>query len=83
MEKVVDVTIARRRFGTLLDEVFHRGDTFTIKRKGKALAQIVPIEGYPSEQSMIRLKAEEKAAKIRLQQIRKPQQKTQKELAQI
>ncbi len=50
MEKVVDVAIARRQFGTLLDEVFHRGDTFTIKRQGKALAQIVPIKGYSCEE---------------------------------
>ncbi len=44
MERVIDVTAARRRLGTLLDEVFHRGDVVTIKRKGKALAKIVPIE---------------------------------------
>ncbi|SLM32979.1 hypothetical protein MTBBW1_830051 [Desulfamplus magnetovallimortis] len=44
MEKIVDVTAARRQFGTLLDEVFHKGDIFTIERKGKALARIVPID---------------------------------------
>jgi antitoxin (DNA-binding transcriptional repressor) of toxin-antitoxin stability system len=44
MEKVVDVTSARRQFGTILDEVFHKGDIFTIARKGKALAKIVPLE---------------------------------------
>ncbi|WP_462271454.1 type II toxin-antitoxin system Phd/YefM family antitoxin [Desulfobacter sp.] len=44
MEKIIDVTAARRQLGTLLDEVFHKGDIFTIKRKGKALARIVPIE---------------------------------------
>lgn len=44
MEKIVDVTAARRQFGTLLDEVFHKGDVFTIERKGKPLAMIVPLD---------------------------------------
>ena len=44
MERVIDVTAARRQFGTLLDEVFHKGDVVTIERKGKALAKIVPLE---------------------------------------
>ena len=44
MEKIVDVTVARRQFGTLLDDVFHKGDIFTIQRKGKALARIVPLD---------------------------------------
>ena len=44
MEKIVDATAARRQFGTLLDEVFHKGDIFTIQRKGKALARVVPLD---------------------------------------
>ena len=44
MERILDVTSARRQFGTLLDEVFHKGDTVIIARKGKALARLVPIE---------------------------------------
>ena len=44
MDRVIDVTAARRQFGTLLDEVFHKGDVVTIERKGKALAKIVPLE---------------------------------------
>ena len=43
MERMIDVTTARRQFGTLLDEVFHKGDVITIKRKGKPLARIVPL----------------------------------------
>ena len=43
MDRVIDVTTARRQFGTLLDEVFHKGDVVTIERKGKALARIVPL----------------------------------------
>ncbi|MCF6290721.1 MAG: type II toxin-antitoxin system Phd/YefM family antitoxin [Desulfobacterales bacterium] len=44
MERIIDVTTARRQFGTLLDEVFHKGDVVTIERKGKPLAKIVPLE---------------------------------------
>ncbi|WPD23464.1 MAG: type II toxin-antitoxin system Phd/YefM family antitoxin [Candidatus Electrothrix scaldis] len=44
MDRIIDVTTARRQFGTLLDEVFHKGDTVIIERKGKPLARIVPIE---------------------------------------
>ena len=43
MDKVIDVTSARRQFGTLLDEVYYKGDEFTIERKGKPLARIIPI----------------------------------------
>lgn len=53
MERVIDVTSARRQFGTLLDEVFHKGDVVTIERKGKPLARIIPIEevNYQKNQS--------------------------------
>jgi len=44
MERIIDVTAARRQLGTLLDEVFHKGDVVTIERKGKPLAKIVPLE---------------------------------------
>ena len=43
MEKVVDATIARRQLGTLLDEVYYKGDSIIIERKGKPLAKIVPL----------------------------------------
>ena len=48
MQKTIDVTTARRQFGTLLDQVFYRGDTITIERKGKPLAQLVPFENRES-----------------------------------
>ena len=53
MERTIDVTSARRKFGTLLDEVFHKGDVVTIERKGKPLAKIIPIEegNYEENQS--------------------------------
>lgn len=53
MERIIDVTTARRQFGTLLDEVFHKGDTVTISRKGKPLARIVPIENTHSQTEQI------------------------------
>lgn len=44
MERVMDVTTARRQFGTLLDEVFHKNDVVIIQRKGKSLAKLIPFE---------------------------------------
>ena len=52
MQRTIDVTTARRQFGTLLDEVFYKGDVITIERKGKPLARLVPAnsEGhYPAQ----------------------------------
>jgi prevent-host-death family protein len=49
MERVIDVTAVRRQLGTLLDEVFHKGDAVTVVRKGKPMARIVPLE-QPSPQ---------------------------------
>ncbi|MGD8263392.1 MAG: type II toxin-antitoxin system prevent-host-death family antitoxin [Desulfobacterales bacterium] len=43
MQRTVDVTTARRQFGTLLDEVFYKGDVITIERKGKPLARLIPV----------------------------------------
>ena len=66
MERTIDVTAARRQFGTLLDEVFHRGDVVTIERKGKPLAKMVPLDetnrqtlGHPSISSRQKLLLEE------------------------
>ena len=44
MKKIVDTTIASRQLGSLLDEVYYKGETIIIERKGKALAKIVPLE---------------------------------------
>ena len=49
MERIIDVTTARRQFGTLLDEVFYKKDIITIERKGKPLAQIIPFEDTNSQ----------------------------------
>ena len=49
MERTIDVTTARRQFGTLLDEVFYKGDIITIERKGKPLARIVPVNNANNE----------------------------------
>ena len=51
MERVIDVTTARRQLGTLLDEVFYKGEIITIERKGKPLAQIIPFEEASSHLS--------------------------------
>jgi prevent-host-death family protein len=55
MQRTIDVTSARRQFGTLLDEVFYKGDIITIERKGKPLARLVPanIEStHPTQPSL-------------------------------
>jgi prevent-host-death family protein len=51
MERVIDVTTARRQLGTLLDEVFYKGDIITIERKGKPLAKIIAVEETDSQLS--------------------------------
>lgn len=61
MERVLDVTMARRKLGTLLDEVYHRGDVVTIERKGKPLAKIVPMETSTTYVTGRRLSKEEQA----------------------
>ena len=56
MERVIDVTTARRQLGTLLDEVLtahlgYKGEIITIERKGKPLAQIIPFKEAASHLS--------------------------------
>ncbi len=40
----VSATDAARNFADLLDAVEHRGDSFTVVRRGKAIAQLVPVD---------------------------------------
>lgn len=61
MEKIVDVTAARRQFGTLLDEVFHKGEIFTIERKGKPLARIVPLDKFICQEENKTISLKQKA----------------------
>lgn len=53
MERVIDVTFARRQLGTLLDEVYHKKETITVQRKGKSLAKIIPLENQSGEENPI------------------------------
>lgn len=41
----VNATAAARNFADLLDAVEHRGERFTIVRRGKAVAQLEPVSG--------------------------------------
>ncbi len=59
MKRVIDVTTARRQFGTLLDEVFYKGDIITIERKGKPLAQIIPFAETDSQNSHLSFEQKE------------------------
>ena len=58
MQRIVDVTTARRQFGTLLDEVFYKGDVITIERKGKPLACLVPANSERHYQAQAPLDSE-------------------------
>jgi prevent-host-death family protein len=58
MQRIIDVTTARRQFGTLLDEVFYKGDVITIERKGKPLARLVPATTESHHQAQAPLYAE-------------------------
>ena len=58
MQRTIDVTTARRQFGTLLDEVFYRGDVITIERKGKPLARLVPATTESHHQTQALLSSE-------------------------
>ena len=42
---------ARKRFGQLLEEVYHRGDEVVIERAGKPMAVMVPIHSYEQWQA--------------------------------
>lgn len=46
MKKEVSATELRRKFGELLNGVYHNGDRLIVKRDNKPLAAIVPIEVY-------------------------------------
>ncbi len=50
MNKTLDITNVRQKFGTLVDEVFYKKDIITIKRKGRPLAQLVPIKDHADTQ---------------------------------
>ena len=41
----VSATEAARRFADLLDAVEHRGERFTIVRRGRAVAHLAPVAG--------------------------------------
>lgn len=41
----VTATDAARNFADLLDAIEHRGEHFTIVRRGKAIAQLEPVNG--------------------------------------
>jgi len=58
MQRTVDVTTARRQFGTLLDEVYYKGDVITIERKGKPLARLVPANTESHYQAQAPLDSE-------------------------
>jgi prevent-host-death family protein len=45
MNRNIDITTVRQRFGTIVDEVYYRKNVITIERKGNPLAKLVPLDG--------------------------------------
>ncbi len=43
MIKKVTALKARQQLGTMLEEVFYRGDQYIIERSGKPMAAVVPV----------------------------------------
>lgn len=43
---------ARRKFGQLLEEVYYRGDTIVVERRGRPMAALVPLDLYESLQEL-------------------------------
>lgn len=69
MQRTVNVTKARRQFGTLLDEVFYKGDVITIERKGKPLAHLIPANIENPYQAKASLDSERQRLLDRLQSL--------------
>ena len=66
MQRTVDVTTARRQFGTLLDEVFYKGDVNTIIRKGKPPAHLVRATAASHDHAQTPLDSERQCLIIQL-----------------
>jgi prevent-host-death family protein len=41
--KKINAMKARQSFGTILEEVFYRGDRYIIERAGKPMAALIPL----------------------------------------
>lgn len=48
MERVLGITKARERFGSIVEQVQYQGDSYIISRHGKPVVAVVPIEVYRS-----------------------------------
>jgi len=46
VEKTINAVAARRNFGQMLEEAYHRGNRFIVERAGRPMAVVVPIEQY-------------------------------------
>jgi len=51
MRRRLSTMEARKRFGQLLEEVYHRGDEVVLERAGKPMAVMVPIHSYEQWQA--------------------------------
>jgi prevent-host-death family protein len=46
MEKTIPAFEARRKFGSLIEDVSAKGDKVIVERHGKPMAAVVPLEVY-------------------------------------
>lgn len=49
-KKTIKSTVARRRFGQLLEKVYYNGDAFVVERRGEPMAAVVPLKVYDNWQ---------------------------------
>ena len=61
MDRTVDVTTARQRLGTLLDEVYYKKENIIIERKGKALARLTPVNSLEAREMNIKAPKQERS----------------------
>ncbi len=52
MEKKIGSADVRRNFDQLLEEVYYRGDTVVVERRGRPMAALVPLDLYESWQEL-------------------------------
>ena len=54
MEKTISATDAVRKFSEILNSIIYRGDHYTVRRGGKAVASISPV--LPSAKTLAEMK---------------------------
>ena len=56
MPQIYSLTEAKSKFSEIINRVLFRGEKFTITKKGKAVAVVVPVDEAPGGEGLIRAK---------------------------